>query len=289
MFFLGDESNRDVAKRHGWIHFNIDEFRSRKNEAFDAVFRHVQGKEHHHIKNSKDWLKYVFERWIFIGEFLKRQDIKDFWHFDSDTMVLHNLQEYEYLFDEYDNSEQCSGICLNGFSKTEVVDEYTDTIIDLFKDEEYLAGKQRIFDSEHPNWAFTEMAAYKTYTERVSRPRIYLRTISDNLTFDDALMNEHGFSMWRLPTGERIKDIYFENGRCYGFRNSKKVEFATLNLSWYRDYVFDWVLQSLSVPKSSVKSIQCPLGEYVWYMLQKAKKLFIPNVRVFNRRVVNRK
>ena len=108
LIFLGDKFNADVAKRHGWEHYLFEDFTSEFHPRFLEVFKHIQGIKHTPIKNGRDWLKYVFERWLYIDAFVKSRSIDRFWHFDSDTMVLRDLRQYDADLAWADFSVQCN-------------------------------------------------------------------------------------------------------------------------------------------------------------------------------------
>src|SRR5262245_25312256 len=92
---VGDSANHQIALANGWMHTDINSLGSTKRDMFNARFRWVQGKHHVPVKGGKDWLRYVFERFFVIEEFLNRNNVKSFWHFDSDTMILMPLTSFE--------------------------------------------------------------------------------------------------------------------------------------------------------------------------------------------------
>lgn len=257
LIFLGDKSNAKVAKDNGWEHFNFIDFRSSYHSKFDSVFSHVQGKKHAHIKNGQDWLRYVFERWFFIEAFVTANKISRFWHFDSDTMILKDLEPFNQKLIDIDFTVQCNGTCLNGVISSTVVTEFCCHINSLFEDKSFLNAQQLEFDTINPGWAFTEMRAFDDYKQGTSRSWIRILNYGDNMAFDDCICQVHGFDMCTLSGGEYVKDIYSLNGEIYGTQNNQKVNFVTLNLSWVGDYVFIWTLDSLTKKYLSLKDFKC--------------------------------
>ena len=267
LIFLGDEKNRIVAVKNGWEHYLYENYPSKLSPQFDALFHHVQGPKHSPIKNSKDWLRYVFERWFFIDGFIKQEGVYRFWHFDSDTMILQDLEPYNQKLANLDFTVQCNGICLNGIVTAGVVTEFCQHILQLYADKEFLSLQQTEFNTIHPNWAFTEMRAFENYLQSTQKSWIRLLNYDSNFTFDEAIRQAHAFKMVTLPNGDMIKDVYSLNGKIFGTRDEKVVEFVTLNLSVVPDYVFEWSLAALN-GKSSALTQGNPLP-----LLRKYKKL----------------
>ena len=164
---LGDSDNQWLENAKNIQHYYFRDYQyGAEIETFDQVYRLIQGKKHAHMKVGKDWVNFVFKRWFYIYNFVVSQGIGSFWHFDSDTMILDSLSGHESKFMPYDCTEQCNGICMNGFiSNPSIVLRYIKKINELFQKEEYLKKQQKIFDELSPEYAFTEMEAYKTFKE----------------------------------------------------------------------------------------------------------------------------
>ena len=253
LIFLGDKDNAEIARSCGWEHHLFKGRDDAVHSRFNTVFRHVCGRDHGSFKNGQDWLRFVFERWFYINEFLNENSISSFWHFDSDTMILDDLAPHRRALSEFDYTVQCNGICLNGFIKSVVVSEFCDHICTLFEDRDYISRQQQEFDSTSPTFAFTEMRAFKDYSLRSCRPYRHLLYYRDDLCFDDCICQDHGFQMVRLPLGETVKKVDAREGKFYGQRDGRPVRFVTLNLSWVPEYVFRWVLSGVDGSNSSIE------------------------------------
>lgn len=273
LILLGDVSNRKVAKKCGWEHYNLIDYSDSLHNKFNYIFKHVQGKKHNHIRYGQDWLKYVFERWFRINSFIQIHNISRFWHFDSDTMVLKDLSQFVEDLSRYDFSLQCNNTCLNGIVSSNVVLEFCQHICCLFEDEAFLEKQQKEFDTVSENYAFTEMRAFDHYQHLTPRNRIHLLTAFNGVVFDDCICQEHGFEMQTLPSGEIVKKISFKDGRVYGYLDEGIVEFSSLNLSWVPIYLFRWVLSGLiNKDNKSLDSIRQPVRFRVIKFLKKFKK-----------------
>lgn len=258
LIFLGDQENRVAALKNGWEHYLYTDYPSDLSPQFEVLFHHVQGPKHSPIKNGKDWLRYVFERWFYIDGFIKKEKIQRFWHFDSDTMILQNLEPHNQQLSNIDFTVQCNGICLNGIISDVVVTEFCRHILSLYADKEFLSLQQAEFNTIHPHWAFTEMRAFEDYLLKTHRPWVRLLNYNSDFAFDEAIRQAHSFNMGMLPNGDAVKNIYSLKGKIFGVRGQKVVEFVTLNLSVVPDYVFEWAFGALNGNSSILIEEQSP-------------------------------
>ncbi len=249
IFLLGDKDNKWLESAKNIKHCFFNEYQyGAEIETFDQVYRLVQGKKHGNIRAGKDWVNFVFKRWFYIHNFLTSQGIGNFWHFDSDNMILDSLSHHERKFQPYDCTEQCNGNCMNGYiSSPLVVLKYINKTNELFQNNEYLREQQVEFDERNENFAFTEMRAYKEFKEdkESSINSIKLRTIIDGSTFDDSICREHNMVMECLPSGKKIKKVHCSpDGKfyCYEKTSSNFVKMNSLNLSWVPVEFFQIVL-----------------------------------------------
>lgn len=219
--FLGDEANKDVAKLNDWFHYSLEDLHSRKRDEFNAWFKWIKGKDHNPVRGGKDWLRYVFERWFCIEEFLERSGIKEFWHFDSDTMILKSLAYYEDKINHYsiDCTTQCGDYCMNGYIKNkQVVSGYCDFIINSFQDKEFLQLQQDELNSIKPRYAYTEMSAFAHFRETCNISSRHLETLfnEEDIWFDDWLAKGCGFDITFLDkAGKNAKALFAEGDNIY--------------------------------------------------------------------------
>ena len=159
VILLGDESNAWLKKIDIEHYLFADFARSTEVDKFNQVYKFIAGEK----KRKPEWTKFVFLRWFYIYNFIREYGIKQFWTFDSDTLILADLSTWEGVFIKFDCTTQCRGSCLNGFvASQEVVKKYVEKINELFERVDYL-NEQKEEMKRDPNWAFTEMRAFDTY------------------------------------------------------------------------------------------------------------------------------
>lgn len=245
IYFLGDDSNRRFVPE-GVLYFAMDQFRRGQLwENFRKVFIPLAGRTHHFTKEGgvEVWLKFVFERWFIIREFLHTQNIVSFWIFDSDTLIAADLAAREDRFSNFDTTEQCRGCCLNGWiSSRSIVDGYCEKMVELYKRPDYLAA-HRVRLETQTGLAFNEMDAWQTYREEAGVKTFAIGTPYQGEVFDDALAFTAGWqvSATRPRRQTPVKRIVSDRrGGFFGFseNHAEPVRFVTLNLSWMPDYLF---------------------------------------------------
>ncbi|WAS05662.1 hypothetical protein LQF76_01865 [Gloeomargaritales cyanobacterium VI4D9] len=251
IFLLGDESNRPIALKYGLEHRYFTEFDyGEKLALFNQFYQLIEGRNHHGIRGETDWVNFIFKRWFYVYNFTTASGYEKFWHFDSDTMILTELSQHEYKFKNYDSTEQCNGMCINGFiNNLNVVSSYLDKINNLFQDQEYLSGLRKLFDEVYPEYAFTEMSAYLEFKKESVVNSIRLNTVINDSTFDDCMCYKHELETERLFVGREVKKIYTDgSGNFYGYHEElkKPVVINSLNLSWLPIEFFEIVLTELN-------------------------------------------
>jgi len=238
VFLLGDATNQYLTK-YGIKHIFFEEYdKGKEIELFKKVYQFIAGKTH----QKHYWTNFVFKRWFLIHNFLKENQIKTFWTFDSDNLIFTNLSNQEHKFQDYDTTNQCNPTgCINGFVKNAaIVKAYVDKINELFQRKKYLESLKKEFE-QAPHYAFTEMAAFKIFAQEANIKCIPLNTIIEDEFFSDAwLTNEEGMTLYQEKINNlKAKELYLNNlGEVFckekNTRNFIKVN--TLNMSWIPNF-----------------------------------------------------
>lgn len=227
VILLGDETNQHY-RNIGIEHFLYTNYQGEELDLFQRVFQVIQGKDN----KSKEWIvRFWFQRWFHIFYFINSHKINQFWTFDSDNLIICDLNSKLYRFIEYDCTEQCNGMCINGFvGNSEAVKGYVSIINKLFHDQTYLAQRRQEYE-EHTNWAFTEMAAYAAYKERANIKTIRLNSIIKGEMFDDCICQQHDMEMIG-----GIKKLYIdEANRTFYVKHlptQQYIKLNSINMSW---------------------------------------------------------
>ena len=264
VFLLGDKDNRFLAG-DGAVFVDCADLASDNAARFDAVFQPIEGARHKFNKpgGTEKWLRFIFRRWFVIAEFLRKQNIDRFWTFDSDTLILAPLAPRENRFAAYETTTQCRDCCLNGWIGSRyLVERYTDCILALFEDEDYLAT-QRERLQQQAGLAFNEMDAFGEFRYRENVRTFHAARPLDGEFFDDALAYDANFEaspqkvagripvkrLWSSPDGA----LYAKHLETGGF-----ARMITCNLSWLPDYVWRKLMPFCLTPEQDA-NVKAPV------------------------------
>lgn len=254
LVLIGDGANRQTALAAGWEHVALDDYASELRSEFLSVFKVIKGKAHISPPGDRNWVQYVVERWFILTAFAQAEGIEAFWHFDSDVMIAVPLDPFEKALvdDGFDYTKQCGGICLNGFVRTVVAEDYCRFTVRFFRDEARLAKYQKQFDTLNPDYALTEMEVFAHYDRQPPSFRgCHLESHFPGWWFDDVLCQCHGCDTVRMSgLGPVIKDVRFDRTGFSVMRKGERVKLAALNCSWLPTKVFDWILARLRIAMS---------------------------------------
>lgn len=260
IIFIGDRSNRSAA------HSSVEFFDSalledtREVGEFGALFQPIQGERHTFSKAGgiTKWLRFVFLRWFFVSELLRREAIENFWIFDSDTLLLAPLAAREKRFSDYETTTQCRDCCLNGLvGSRELVERYTKCMLSLFGDQDYL-DSQRERLKQQPGLAFNEMDAFCEFRRRENVRTFHAAQPLEGEFFDDALAYDANFEASPVKVAGRIqvKRLWCSpDGALYArhLASGRFVRMITCNLSWLPDYVWKKLTPFCLTPAQDAK------------------------------------
>jgi hypothetical protein len=266
LVLIGDDDNRQIALQAKWEHFNLDDYSSDLRAQFQPSFQEVKGSAHISPRGSRNWLQFVSERWFIVTAFAQAEGIPAFWHFDSDVMIVTDLDPFERkLLDEgADFTKQCSGACLNGFVTTKVAEAFCRYII-AFLHDDVLMAKFRAIVREYPTSGLSEMDFFSYFDKQTEYRGYHLESHFPGWWFDDVLCQDDGCETARMGVfGPVIKDIHFDEQSFFVMFNGRRMKLAVLNCSWLPTRVFDWILARTRVVASGQKGRREERLRSVW-------------------------
>jgi hypothetical protein len=263
IILLGDVENVGLTK-YGIEHFDFEAYDKRLGlRMFDDVFQLIAGNEFEYNKSrgTDYWAKFVFKRWFYINEFVKDQGLKKFWTFDSDNLILENLNEIEDDLAEYDCTTQCADSCLNGLvNNIDIVERYVGKIIALFRNHDFLEYQKGEMVG-HSKYAYTEMRAFQEFRKSTRMKVRHLQQLDRSYMFDDCLAVVPEAFEEVVYGGTKVKALYFGSGTFY-IKASTGVFIKTINvnLSWLDEFFYRRILFLLKSRYS--KSLRLFVPEY---------------------------
>jgi len=248
IILLGDPSNKKVAQSCGVRHFMLQNYDFGDNlKTFDQVYELIATPEFDAFKHGDDWNKFVFRKWFILNNFLVKENIECFWHFDSDNMIFTNLSTLEHKYLDLDCTVQCHGDCMKGFfTNQKIVERYVHKINEVFMRREYISEFKAGLNKQKGPLCFSEMTVYKIFNKEESFKSVRLSKIDNNSSFDDLICRSDGMKMEKLPFGEDSKIVFMNaDGRffCISENDNKPVEMHALNLSWTPIYIYQAILK----------------------------------------------
>lgn len=232
MFLIGDSANKPIADASGWLHVGIESLESPLSRQFRETYKPVQGRLHHGKRGDLDWLFFVHFRFFALREFMEKSGLERVWHFDSDTMIVADLDLLDESIDSGISTTQCSGICLNGRVECEILTQFCQEMLSIYEDTALLGGVDTLLNRAAATFSLNEMACFAMLKDRKSIQTRHLQTGSYHVSLDHLLWTAD-FLVDRLPDGRKIKAISVSDGIFFSFShpgNFRRV--VALNLSW---------------------------------------------------------
>lgn len=249
VILLGDDANRKYAT-DGVIFKPYDAYLQTDaakdlSENFRFISNQKRLNDHAKDLSAEEWVRFVFLRWFAIQGVVEEYGADAFWSFDTDTMIGTRLARHEPKFDDIDVTEQCNGLCLNGYiRRPSLVADYTELMRALFHDEDVLAKEEaQIMETDELS-LFTEMKAWRIFKRDRQPHTRRLNEIINGETFDECLRQEHGMAMTTDAAGSRMKELYIApSGEIlqHHLETDQKARVMTINLSWCPDAMFEQI------------------------------------------------
>jgi len=266
IWLIGDSENSRLAEEYEIRHICRWDLRSRKKEIFNDRFRWIQGIHHEAVKNGQDWLRWQWERWFLMEILCKQEGMNEIWHFDSDVMIVEDLDVAVEYFGGMPGERLRCHPNLNGLVSYSVLEELTSYALRLYEDE-CLLREEGLNMKRRERHAFTEMSCLERYAANVNS--CSCRDLNADVEkygyfFDQAVMLSDGLRMKGLlifPKGS-LKDIQYSQGGFHGWNrsNGKRVRFITVNCSWVPMCVPVWILQKVRF-RDQIKSRHAATAE----------------------------
>jgi len=289
VILLGDPSNKKVAEDCGLIHFSLKDFDFGEDlKTFDRVYELIATSHFDAYKHGEDWNKFVFRKWFILYNFLTKQGIERFWHFDSDNPILSDLSKLEHKFLHLDCTVQCHGHCFKGFfTNSKIIDLYVKKINEVFLRKSYIEQFKASIANQSGPASFNEMTVYEIFAREKKFNSRRLDDIIDDSTFGDIISRSNGMKMEKLPLGEDVQITHLNfDGRffCIEEASGKLIHMHILNLSWMPIYIYDAVFKHLkknhkkpkqpfSARTKTLAQISVPLKQKLKFLRKRIKSV----------------
>lgn len=252
IILLGDKSN-EYLKREGIEVFYFADFQNSDSiRQLDKHYKFIAGADF--IRNSlgKEWVYFNFLKWFILKNFASVMSIHRIWTFDSDTLLLARLSEFEKLYQDFDYTTHNPHKVMQGLiNNIDTMEQYGNKIIDIFQRKEHLNELKKDFQDK-PKHAFTMMWAFNVFHKENKPVTKRLNSIIGNATFDECLFFDDGFKMTNIG-GRKIKQIFYDkNGNLYLYhlKTNKYIRLNSINMSWMPLYMYDRITKLTNKKKA---------------------------------------
>lgn len=245
IILVGDDSNKHLSVSFGLDFIHMRDVDSRHIQEFRKIYEFVGSAP------LKDKITFGFIRYMVIQKVMSIMGLKNFWCFDSDTLICEELSQYKPIFTS--NITQMAIINLISACCCFIQDPYAlylwaELVLDRIGDEEF-KNKHRTIMAEKikigKKHALCNMTIYEEY-QKVHCKSVELSRVINDKTFDPNINLDRADQLGEQPTWEMtngIKKITWKDNKpyCYNKMLDIPVQFITLNLSLQPIGLFrDW-------------------------------------------------
>lgn len=241
IILIGDESNKKYEKQIGIKHVMFDDYISTEDlREFDEVFQFIAGTEFEKKTYGKKWTIFNFKKWFVLNSFLKQNGYTNgFWTFDSDVMIVTDLEKIEKEFDNIDYTIGNSMLQFSGYCRDiSFTENFKNHILGLFKNEDYVNEQKQIM-KENPTWGFTMMRAFESYHHWNNSKIEPIFNVSKDfvgvLFCNYLLPHEDKYEPYCNSTPELFK-LFLSNNSLFFKKGEGFKKIGVLNTSWMNPY-----------------------------------------------------
>lgn len=243
VILIGDQSNK-IFETIGAEHYDFNTLNSGEEiEEFERIWKFIPTWD---VQYQPEFFKFVFKKWYFVNRFIEMNQIKRFWHFDSDTMIMDNLEPLEKSLSQYDCTEQVSGRCMGGLiSNHKAVQAYVASMNHDLRSGAYLDNLSA--------GAYNEMDAYIRF--RDANP--WLRSFNISEVHEGQMYEPHALGLPApgddLETEDGKKKFSIgADGSIYRkiMSTNQYVKIYAINMSWSLiasyEHMFNQIIRKMS-------------------------------------------
>ncbi len=228
IILLGDESNN----RYDFVtHYKISDY-TQEIDDFAAIYKHLS-------PNGYSYEIFCFQRWIILNNFVKKHKIEgSFFYFDSDVLMLSNIQELISTFklDDFDItvSHEESPHCLF-FHDLEILQKFVNYLFKLYKDEDLLQklvehyekrkndGSLRILGGVSNMTAFCYFSKCSdTNVLDITKIVIDKKACDHNINVSDGYKMNEVLNIKAIKKVRKVNDVYFY---CIDEKSKESIRF----------------------------------------------------------------
>jgi hypothetical protein len=263
MVLIGDDENKETALNCGWKHAKISQTNNNLFNIFQKKYKLIATEHHPDRHRTEDLNKFCFERYFHALYFAQENRIEKFWMFDSDDIIVENLNCFECkLFEEdIQFTRMAYNTTPRGLMNTQSLENFCISINDNFSNEEFISAYQKIL-YENPEKAkfsniqsgnyiaaFSDMNSGDLFFSH--QKEVHLADSIPGWHFDDCILHANHFNTTTIGSYSKmnVKEVEFNGKNFTVCRGGQAINFATINGSGLPWQTFSWFFLMCKIPK----------------------------------------
>lgn len=238
IFLISDKENKKYSKYSTFV--DISKIQSLESKSFKENYIHLG-------KSAINYEMFCMLRWIILRDFMRKYNIKECLHIDSDILIFSDLNKALNPFSNYEISLAHNLALTMHIKDIEILDEFSKYLLFKYTNENELNKlKDMYYKTDRINngvaGSISDMDISREFFSSVKEPIGDLSEIVNDSIFDSAIVyGEPEFEM--LKKGKyKLKKIFFENKIPFcNYRlkgENKKIKFHSLHLlTWTKLFI----------------------------------------------------
>ncbi|MDO4586335.1 MAG: hypothetical protein Q4C95_03465 [Planctomycetia bacterium] len=228
IYLIGDESN-DC--------FDFVEHRNITDPVFSVDIDRFRAIYQHYSPLSFQWERFCFERWLYIRNFLRAENLSGCLAIDTDVLLFcdvdeeaERFKEYAMTFAHWDNN--CNLVHCNFLQSRFALDSFCDYMFQVYEDPTILERIKKKIGMKYGRYWISDMSLFGDWSRQTKEKiSFYEDFYSQGIYFDRCIDNcKHFRCQFYFPGLKKFKKVFFLKGHPYGqLKDGQTVPFKCLH------------------------------------------------------------
>ena len=247
IFFIGDDNNFKYISKYDNITFiHINEFIHEREKSFNDNYEDIKSST---CLLHSWWMKFNYLKYLVLYNFCNKYNFEKIWTFDSDTLIVTNLNDDNKMTDDY-SLYDCiilnKGALPSGIITQNCLKDFNTEIIDRFVNKNSRFTDLKKYYDTKVSWpeAYTAMASFNECIDKYKFNCLYGDSIINSSFFDSCIFKSDGFVIDESIKTSDLNFIDKRKAKLYTFNKSgiynklistnEEIKLHTINLSWVK-------------------------------------------------------
>lgn len=222
IYLLGDATNNVYPFIK---HINLNKYQS-SAQLFAGIYKHRS-------TNPHEYELFCFQRWFYIRDFLRENNIGEFIYLDSDVLAFYDFSKVTPKFNQFSvaNTSKDNGMpAFSYFNSLRAIEEFCDYLMNYYSDDNLVKELDNwysfyLLNSKTVTGGVCDMTLFDMYFKNNEKKTTKVDLV-DDLGFDTNLRDINDYE-----SDKGIKKLYWKSNLpfCRDIKTNKLVQFATLH------------------------------------------------------------